>query len=35
MRGEDERSGSLLSYVDREARVGGNHPPRTIGTSRE
>ena len=25
MRGEDERSGSLLSYVDREARVGGNH----------
>jgi transposase len=26
MRGEDERSGSLLSYVDREARIDHNHP---------
>src|SRR5271169_1351829 len=30
MRGEDERSGSLFSYVDLEARVGENHPLRTI-----
>src|SRR5271163_4258574 len=30
MRGEDERSGSLFSYVDLEARVGKNHPLRTI-----
>ena len=30
MRGEDERSGSLFSYVDLEARVGRNHPLRTI-----
>src|SRR5271169_911407 len=30
MRGEDERSGSLFSYVDLEARVGQNHPLRTI-----
>ena len=30
MRGEDERSGSLLSYVDLEARVGENHPLRAI-----
>jgi hypothetical protein len=27
MRGEDERSGSLFSYVDLEARVGQSHPP--------
>jgi transposase len=30
MRGEDERSGSLFSYVDLEARVGKNHPLRSI-----
>ena len=32
MRGEDERSGSLFSYVDLEARVGQNHPLRAIRT---
>ena len=32
MRGEDERSGSLFSYVDLEARVGRNHPLRMIRT---
>ncbi len=31
MRGGDERSGSLFSYVDLEARVGKGHPLRTIG----
>jgi transposase len=30
MRGGDERSGSLFSYVDLEARVGKGHPLRTI-----
>jgi transposase len=30
MRGEDERSGSLFSYVDLEARVGRCHPLRAI-----
>jgi transposase len=30
MRGGDERSGSLFSYVDLESRVGKNHPLRTI-----
>src|SRR4051812_1860440 len=30
MRGSDERSGSLFSYVDLEARVGVGHPLRTI-----
>jgi hypothetical protein len=30
MRGEDERSGSLFSYVDLEARVEKDHPLRTI-----
>ena len=30
MRGEDERSGALFSYVDLEARVGQDHPLRTI-----
>src|SRR5262247_4352467 len=30
MRGSVERSGSLFSYVDLEARVGGDHPLRTI-----
>ena len=30
MRGGDERSGSLFSYVDLEARVGPDHPLRTI-----
>ena len=30
MRGGDERSGSLFSYVDLEARVGGDHPLRII-----
>src|SRR6202161_4428052 len=30
MRGGDERSGSLFSYVDLEARVGKNHPLRSI-----
>lgn len=30
MRGLDERSGSLFSYVDLEARVRGDHPLRTI-----
>ena len=28
MRGEDERSGALFSYVDLEARIGQNHPLR-------
>ena len=28
MRGGDERSGSLFSYVDLEARVGKDHPLR-------
>ena len=32
MRGEDERSGTLFSYVDLEARVGWHHPLRTIRT---
>src|SRR5260370_1720246 len=31
MRGSDERSGSLFSYVDLEARVRGDHPLRAIG----
>ena len=30
MRGEDERSGSLFSYVALEARVGQDHPLRMI-----
>ena len=30
MRGGEERSGSLFSYVDLEARVGNDHPLRTI-----
>ena len=30
MRGGDERSGSLFSYVDLEARVGKNHPLRPV-----
>jgi transposase len=30
MRGGDERSGSLFSYVDLESRVGADHPLRTI-----
>src|SRR5260221_14107532 len=30
MRGVDERSGSMFSYVDLEARVRGDHPLRTI-----
>lgn len=30
MRGGDERSGSLFSYVDMEARVSRDHPLRTI-----
>src|SRR3984957_14465852 len=30
MRGRDERSGSLFSYVDLEARVGETHPLRAI-----
>lgn len=30
MRGSDERSGSLFSYVDLEARVPSDHPLRTI-----
>ena len=30
MRGSDDRSGSLFSYVDLEARVRGDHPLRTI-----
>jgi transposase len=30
MRGGDERSGSLFSYVDLEARVGQSHPLRAI-----
>src|ERR1700684_1093361 len=33
MRGSDERSGSLFSYVDLEARVRGDHPLRTIRES--
>jgi len=36
MRGGDERSGALFSYVDLEARVGKDHPLRTIrGTVNE
>lgn len=31
MRGSDERTGSLFSYVDLEVRVRGDHPLRTIG----
>ncbi len=31
MRGSDERSGSLFSYVDLEARVRADHPLRVIG----
>jgi len=30
MRGSDERTGSLFSYVDLEARVRGDHPLRPI-----
>ncbi len=30
MRGGEERSGSLFSYVDLEARVGKDHPLRAI-----
>ncbi len=30
MRGGDERSGALFGYVDLEARVGKDHPLRTI-----
>ena len=30
MRGEDERSGALFSYVDLEARVGKDHPLQII-----
>lgn len=30
MRGSDDRSGSLFSYVDLEAWVGGDHPLRVI-----
>lgn len=30
MRGADERSGQLFSYVDLEARVRGDHPLRAI-----
>ena len=30
MRGTDERTGALFSYVDLEARVRGDHPLRTI-----
>jgi hypothetical protein len=30
MRGEDQRSGSLFSYVDLEARVAADHPLRPI-----
>jgi transposase len=30
MRGSDERSGSLFSYVDLVARVRGDHPLRTM-----
>jgi hypothetical protein len=30
MRGSDERSGSLFSYIDLEARVRANHPLRVI-----
>ncbi len=30
MRGSDDSSGSLFSYVDLEARVRGDHPLRTI-----
>jgi hypothetical protein len=30
MRGEDEGSGSLFSYVDLESRVGDDHPLRAI-----
>ena len=32
MRGGDERSGALFSYVDLEARVGEDHPLRTVRT---
>ena len=30
MRGGDERSGELFSYIDLEARVRRDHPPRAI-----
>jgi hypothetical protein len=30
MRGGDERSGALFSYVDLEAQIGGDHPLRPI-----
>ena len=30
MRGSDQRSGSLFSYVDLESRVRADHPLRTI-----
>ena len=30
MRGGDERSGSLFSYIDLEGRVGNDHPLRAI-----
>lgn len=30
MRGKDERSGELFSYIDLEARVRKDHPPRAI-----
>ena len=33
MRGSDERSGSLFSYVDLEDRVRADHPLRTFATS--
>jgi transposase len=32
MRGLDDRRGDLFSYVDLEARVQGDHPPRAIRT---
>jgi len=32
MRGVDERTGELFSYVDLEARVRADHPLRTIRT---
>ncbi len=32
MRGRDERTGELFSYVDLEARVRGDHPLRAIRT---
>ena len=35
MRGSDEKTGSLFSYVDLEARIRKDHPLRTIWSYRQ